>query len=106
MKNASLAIVLLLASGSALAADNGAVIGAAAGAAAGAAIGSSTNGQNGAILGAALGAAAGAVLGSSDQTQTAPVQAVRPAVHEEETHYREHENRGRHLGERRDDSED
>ena len=105
MRKASLALVLLVASGSALAVDNGALIGAAAGAAAGAAIGNSTNGQNGAILGAALGAAAGAALGSNDQAQPAPVQVVQP-VHEEEVRYREHEDNGRHLGERKHRSED
>lgn len=106
MKKASLALVLLVASGSALAVDNGALIGAAAGAAAGAAIGNSTNGQNGAILGAALGAAAGAALGSSDQAQPVPVQTVRPAVHEKEVRYREHEDNGRHWGQRKHENED
>jgi len=106
MRKASLALLLLAASGSALAADNGALIGAAAGAAAGAAIGNSTNGQNGAILGAALGAAAGAALGSSDHAQPVPVQTVRPARHEEEAHYREHEDNGRHWGQRKHERDD
>jgi|GEM_PF-6366784 len=102
MKKASLVLVLLVASGSALAVDNGALIGAAAGAA----IGNSANGQNGAVLGAALGAAAGAALGSSDQAQPVPVQTVRPVVHEEEVRYREHEDNGHHWGQRKHDNED
>lgn len=108
MKKATcLALVLLATSGSAMAVDSGALIGGAAGAAAGAAIGNSANGQNGAILGAALGAAAGVALGSSDQPQPAPVQAARPAAHEEEVHYRQHEeDNDRHWKRREQDSED
>ena len=110
MKKASLAMVLLLVSSSALAVDNGALIGAAAGAAAGAAIGNSANGQNGAILGAALGAAAGAALGSNDQPPRPAVQVEAPEHHpvadEERVRYHEHEDNGHHWGQRKRDRED
>jgi len=107
MKKACLAVVLLAASSSVLAVDNGAILGAAAGAAAGAAIGNSANGQNGAILGAALGAAAGAALGS-DQAQPVQVQTQpeHPVADEEEVRYREHEDNGRHWGQRNRERED
>lgn len=107
-KAACLALVLLATSGSAMAADTGALLGGAAGAAAGAAIGNSASGKNGAILGAAIGAAAGVVLGSSNQAQAAPVQRAQPVrpVAEEEVRYRERDDERRGERRAREDRED
>ena len=71
-----LALSALLASGTTLAADNGAIVGAAVGGAVGAAIGQQTGGKDGAIIGGAIGGATGAALGSGNTTKTQTTQTV------------------------------
>ncbi|HEX5276316.1 MAG TPA: glycine zipper domain-containing protein [Fluviicoccus sp.] len=83
-----LALSALLASGTTLAADNGAIVGAAVGGAVGAAIGQQTGGKDGAIIGGAIGGATGAALGSGNtKTQTTQTVVVKGAVPQQKVIY-------------------
>lgn len=83
-----LALSALLASGTTLAADNGAIVGAAVGGAVGAAIGQQSGGKDGAIIGGAIGGATGAALGSgSSNTKSTQTVVVKGAVPQQKVIY-------------------